>query len=373
MNFKRKASIFILATSLLLPIGMNAIPTKLSMELWNRFTNFTIGSNDASKNYFSLERGYLGIEPTFNDNLKGRFTVDIFSTDKTHSYKDSNGNDKTGTVDGAGLKLKYAYLEAAILPLAEYLPDSKLQVGLIKTYFGTIYDWSYVAIDKDLADKEGVANSADYGVALTGFLPNGFGEYAFAAYNGEGYKKVASLVNTDMAYAANLRITPITGITVGGSYMLNSVNTDKPDGVANVARENQNLMSGVGRVVYGPVDFWANYVSKKVEYPNNSTKEDVTSSGFSLMPIISLQDLVTYPVQLVGRYESWDKNTDADDDAYDTTTFGLNYNMLPNESGDPQVAIQANYLTKSFEDSSKDDEKTIMLQLKWKFNSTISN
>ena len=71
---------------------------KVSGEMWNRWTmenGTTPGDTlnaEMRQNFFSLERGYVGLETKFTDNIKGRFTVDIFSTDALK--------------DGAGLKLK---------------------------------------------------------------------------------------------------------------------------------------------------------------------------------------------------------------------------------------------------------------------------
>ncbi|MEJ2356368.1 MAG: hypothetical protein P8Y62_10840, partial [candidate division WOR-3 bacterium] len=128
--------------------SLTAMETKVSMTLWNRYTADLTGG-ELNESVFSLERGYFRVEPTFNDKIKGRFNIDLFSDDDA--------------LDGAGLKLKYAYLDfSEVLPI----PESKISAGLIKHYFGTIYDWEYISIQKALEDKEGVASSTDYGFAL---------------------------------------------------------------------------------------------------------------------------------------------------------------------------------------------------------------
>jgi hypothetical protein len=88
--------------------------------------------------------------------------------------------------------------EVTYLDFSNMLPikDSKITVGLMKTYFGTIYDWTYITIDKDPSDKYKFVSSTDYGFGISGYLPNGFGTYALAAYNGEGYKKTGGDINT---------------------------------------------------------------------------------------------------------------------------------------------------------------------------------
>lgn len=113
-----KLMIAALAALILLPGLLCAEELKLSGELWNRWileSGTAPGdSADATlRNNFSLERGYLGLEPRFSETVKGCLTVDIFSTELSK--------------DGAGLKLKYAYLDfARLIPI----PDLTTTIGL---------------------------------------------------------------------------------------------------------------------------------------------------------------------------------------------------------------------------------------------------
>ncbi|MDO9578277.1 MAG: hypothetical protein Q7J16_10365, partial [Candidatus Cloacimonadales bacterium] len=101
--------------------GILNAETKLSMELWNRWSYETI-DGDVQQNSLSLERGYFRLEPVFSSKIKGRFNLDFFSSD--------------AAADGVGMKLKYAYLDfSELIPLK----DTKVTIGLMKTYFGTIY------------------------------------------------------------------------------------------------------------------------------------------------------------------------------------------------------------------------------------------
>lgn len=389
------------------PVMNHAVETKLSGEFWGRFTNETAKFKDAnaayvnktSKNYISLERGYFGLETKFTENTKARFTIDIFSTDKTHEYLsysasatssdeampidsldvDLEEKKKTGSIDGAGLKLKYAFVDFGnLFPV----PDLTLTAGLQKVFFGTIYDWDYTLIGKAPTDEYKIVNSADYGVSFNGYLPSGMGEYALGVYNGEGYKKVGSSLkeNTDFAYLANLRLTPIPGVTVGGSYIMNTVEAEKKlDGDALVnSYAEENLMDGVLRLAYGPVDIWTEYISKDVKYPNKAS-DDFKASGFMVMPIVSLRSLIGTDIQVIGRYDSWDESERAatDDSRQLLTAFtgGINYNFLHDESAKPAMQLQLNYTTKNYDEektSSKlTDSSQVMLQLKWRFSNTM--
>ena len=387
-----------------LPVFGFAQETRLGGEFWGRYTNETAKIktnvageyvNKTSKNSIALDRGYLDLRTKFSENTNARFTVDIFSTDASHAFKTYTITDQVmpvdsffvadanGSVDGAGLKLKYAFVDFAnLIPV----PDMILTAGLQKVFFGTIYDWDYTLIGKDPVDEYKLSQSADYGVTINGFLPSGFGEYAFGVYNGEGYKKFGKNLkdNTDFAYLGNLRLTPIAGVTIGGSYMTTTVETEKKlDGEALITTyEEQALMAGVARLAYGPVDVWAEYLSKDVKLPNDSSK-DYTATGIMIMPIVKLKDFIGEDIQLIGRYDKWDE-TDRPDSSKDkklltAITAGVNYNFLHDESFVPKMQLQLNYTTKahdedkshsSYADGMK-DTSTLMMQLKWRFSSTI--
>ena len=283
---------------------------------------------------FSLERGYFRIEPKFNDKVKGRFNVDFFS--------DEDG------LDGAGLKLKYAYLDfSEVLPI----PESKISVGLIKHYFGTIYDWEYLSIQKALEDKEKVASSTDYGLALYGYLPGGFGEYAVSLLNGEGYKKTGADVDKEPEIAANLRVIPIPGLTVGVSVLYER---DESDRLA---------YAGVAHFSKGAFELWGEYLA--------SDMNDVTGSGFMVMPILKLKGMTGIDIDLLGRFDMWDGDTDIDDNGHMNITAGVNWNLIRNEKGSPMVFLQIQGERTMFEDETALDIDQLMLQLQWKFSNVL--
>lgn len=402
MNKLTGVTLALVTMAMMLQTGLAAIDTKLSGEFWGRWTNETTKNKDnnneyvdkVSKNYISLERGYIGLETTFTPNTKARFTVDLFSSDATYQYPnpvdvalpvDTLSTPKNASIDGAGLKLKYGYVEFGnLFPV----PEMYLTVGLQKTYFGTIYDWNYVTVEKAPTDLYKVVNSSDYGLTLNGYIPEGWGEYAVGIYNGEGYKKVASSLkdNTDFAYLANLRLTPIQGVTVGGSYMMNTVERDKKlsGDAANKAYEEQALMDAVTRLAYGPMDFWFEYINKDVKLPNDTNK-DYTATGLMFMPIVNLQSLLDVNIDLLARYDIWDESdkpaADKSRSLLNTLIVGGNYNFLEDASGSPQMVLQLNYTNKTYDEKKshsdfadgKKDSSQINLQLKWKFSNTISN
>ncbi|HQM04141.1 MAG TPA: hypothetical protein PLJ90_05495, partial [Candidatus Cloacimonas sp.] len=220
--------------------------------------------------------------------------------------------------------------------------------------------------------------------------PSGFGEYQLGIYNGEGYKKVGANLkeNTDFAYLGNLRVTPITGFTIGGSYMINTVERDKKlDGeIINSSYEEQKLTDIYTRLAYGPVDLTGEYIIKDVDFPNvkdiNKT-QTYTATGISIFPCLNLKAYLPYDLQLVGCYDIWDESdrveTDKARNKVTASTIGVNYNFMPDETDNPAMQLQLNYTTKKYdEDNShsdyadgQKDSSQINLQLKWKFANTL--
>ncbi|MDD5529218.1 MAG: hypothetical protein PHX21_04235 [bacterium] len=333
---------------------LEAGETTLSMELWNRFTQtrtkpkITADYQDVTRNAFSLERGYFGLESKFSDNIKGKFTIDLFSTDK---------GDKYG--DGAGAKLKYAYLEfSKLIPIK----DSKLTLGLDKTYFGTIYDWSYPVIEKALEDKEGVISSADYGITFSGYIPNGFGEYQLQMINGEGYSKAGKYVNVNPAGVANIRLIPLPGVSIGGSLIYEQSDTLTP---TNKDWNKRVCSAGVGRLAYGPIDIWLEYLTKQY-FRYYTTKEDtLTSYGLMIMPIIKLKSLIPADIDLLVRYDKWDPSMHTQNDGWSTRIAGLNWNIRQD------MLLQFNWEQKNYQDTTKCPVNDFMVQLRWKFTNLL--
>jgi hypothetical protein len=363
---------------------LSAGEIKVTGVVWNRYT--LKRSNDRTTySQFSLDRGYLTLEPKLSDKIKGRFTLDFFSSDKYN--------------DGAGLKLKYVYLQfGQLLPI----PDHSLEIGVIKHYFGLVYDWDYPVIEKVLEDKEKVLASADYGLAFIGYLPKGYGEYSIGVYNSEGYTKTQSKVNKNFASLFNLRLVPIAGITIGGSVILDKPgltglvkHTTTPTRAESLFKnvyDNRKVYAGITKLAFSPVEIWAEYLSSyydstitkkisNVAETISTTTYVYKSAGYSITPIISLKQLINLDADLVFRYDFWDANKDIKDykSASMTTIIGFNYHLLQSANGDPVLTIQLNWQRKTYKKEdptiteTKKPEDQIGLQLKWKYSSTILN
>lgn len=300
--------------------GLAPGETQFKAYTWFRYTAVRKGG-DVQKSQFAVKRGYVRWEHKLSAAVKTRATLDIFSSDKDPH--------------GAGLKLKDFYLE-----LKGIVPEGKVIFGLQKTYFGLIYDWKYITIEKALEDKQKLVSSRDYGISIGGYLPQGYGEWQLEVVNGEGYKRTGKDVDANFAYVANVRVIPIPGITVGASLLRE--------------RDDRLLMAGTGRAVYRPVEVWLEFL--------RSRKGDAVSQGFMLMPVLSIHP----KVDIVSRCDRWDKDVDKDGDSITRYIAGLNYYLVREPKG-PKVMAQAFWEREKQE--GKDPEDELSVQLRWEFAS----
>ncbi len=316
----------------MVPISLIGGETKVSMLLWNRYTN-EIVDGEVSKSKLTLERGYFRIEPTITDKIDGRFNLDFFS-------------DETSTT-GGGVRVKYAYLNFKdVLPI----PESKISAGIIQHYFGFGYDWEYITIEKVLEEVEGVAKSADYGIAFCGNFAGSKGVYAVSVYNGEGYTVTGSDLDLDPELLGNIRLALIPSFTFGGSVLY-------------VTDASKFATIGLARFSKGPFELRGEYLFQD--------KEDVKSSGFMVMPIFSLRELMNVDVDIVGRFDMWDVDADIVDDGHTRIIGGLNWNILRDANDRSQVALQIQG-QKTIYESAIPDVNLLMVQLKWGFSNTFS-
>lgn len=324
-------------------MGLFAVETRIRSEFWNRYT-MIMQKMDVKNSYISLARGYFTLEPKFNDNVKGRFTLDFYSA-LNKDFK-----------EGAGIKLKYAYID--FVKLIPYL-NATLSAGLIKHFFGTVYDWKYITIDKSLEDREKIVSSTDYGISINGIIPAGYGEYHISVLNGEGYKRSLTDVNMFPEYCGNIRIIPYPGITIGGSYLYEN-KAIHPDSTKKI----RSAYAGVGRITFGPIDLLGEYLQGKTV--------DSTSFGYMVMPVINLFKIAKLDMDLVLRYDFWEPKKDTiNKDIFKKLIFGFNWNILRDESYKPQLLLQVNAERTFFEDTTKTPTDVVMVQLRWLISNTI--
>ncbi len=338
--------------------------TQFEAYNWMRYTMKLEKENGAyatQESQWALKRGYLRWKHKFTERIDTRVNIDLFSSangrlDRVETTGITDVDSTEHTVvkkvkpkkNGADIKLKYAYVKLGYL-----IPQGDITVGLQKFYFGTIYEWKYMTIEKSLEDVEKVCASADYGVSLGGYLPKGYGTWRFQVANGEGYKHTGGDVNTEPAYVADLRFIPIPGLTLGGSALHENVGT-KPF-------EKRQWLSISPRFTSGPIDVWVNFLLGETGDKDEPTKKQ----GYMIYPTVKLSP----NLEVLGRYDHWDPDIDREDDGHNRYIAGFNYHLCKREKGRPGVMIQVNWQGEKGEAEGSEMEHKFMAQLRWEWAS----
>ncbi len=358
---------------------------------WFRYTNTStsLKITEPSVSRFALERGYLRFSHRWSPLFFTKMTVDIFSSDK---YP-----------DGATVRLKEAYADISL----PFIKDFNLTAGLQKHYFGLIYSWDYTHPDKTLGDDRGIYSSADYGVTLNGFLPGGLGELQLGVYNGEGYKYAGKYVNTSPELLANLRLTPITGITIGASVFSNSSDashykndkkgrdaTGKYFMNADTANINRLAFAPMAKVAFGPISILGEYIgynyTRRYTYYElirdsagnvvDSTLKEKTKkyqlSGVDLLPVITI---LRRKLEIYGRLSMWnhieEKSADTmelkKDRSFIRYGAGFNYHLIRREKGKPGLAFQFAWIRTQPKKEETKPTDTFMAQMRFEWSSLI--
>lgn len=366
--------------------------TELEHNGWFRYTNQSSGLKllDPSISRFSLERGYLRFSHQWTAKFFTKMTVDIFSSDK---YP-----------DGATVRLKEAFADLT-LPL----PDFNLTAGLQKHYFGLIYSWDYTHPEKSLADDQGVCASADYGVTVNGFLPNGLGELQLGIYNGEGYKYAGKYVNLSPELLANLRLTPFAGLALGASVFTNASDyspykNDKKGRTgtgtnivfmnADTTNKNRLAIAPMVRIAFGPFSLTGEYIGYnytrwfsyyKINFDSvgqiiDSTLTEKTKkyafSGIDLVPTLVL---LKRRVEVFGRFSTWERKEQHDDSmvvnkdkSFIRYGAGFNYHFARREKGKPGLEFQFAWTRTQFKNTEIKPNDSFLAQVRFEWNTIIT-
>lgn len=308
--------------------------TQFYGENWFRYTQ-KIKDDTTQQSEFEAKRIYFRYKHWHTGKLESRITLELYSDD---DYP-----------DGAGLKLKDAYVK-----FKGIIPEGDITVGLQKQYFGRVYDWEYWVIEKAIEEKYKVIHgSRDYGISVGGYLPKGYGTWRLEVINGEGYKKVGDNINTELGYIGDLRLIPIPGLTIGGSFITENTGS-RP-------YKKRLYYTGLLRYVKGPIDVWAQYLGGK-----KGDADDPTSQmGYMVFPKFSLRSPVGIDLEFFGRFDYWDPDTDKNDDGKYMYLGGLNYFFSRQAKGKPGVMLQIAFVREQPELRGTAPIDKVMLQLRW--------
>jgi hypothetical protein len=171
--------------------------------------------------------------------------------------------------------------------------------------------------------------------------------------NGEGYKKVGDMINTELGYLANLRFIPIPGVTLGGSFIMENKGS-RP-------YEKRMYYTGLARYAKGSIDLWVQYLAGQEGDPD----DPCSRMGFMVFPKFHLGWLFDHDVEIFGRFDYWDGDTDVEDDGQYLYVGGFNYFFSRMEKGKPGVMLQAAFVREQPEVEDGEPTDEIVVQLRW--------
>jgi hypothetical protein len=306
------------------------------------------------RNKFAIKRGYFRFtKKNLTPWMDAHMTFDV-----------SQASDDDSSLDGSvAVRIKYAYAKFK-LPDVAFFTKPYIEAGIVHMPwldFEEHINW-YRCQDTMFIERNHTFNSADFGLTVVTLLggeidkeyqkkvnkkyPGRYGSMAFGVYNGGGYH--ASEKNENKVVEGRLTIRPLPDIVPGLQFsyfgLTGKGNTkDEPDW-------NVNL---------GMVSYEHEYVALTGQYydgkGNQKGKDEHNKDGYSIFAELKPHKKFS----VIGRYDYFDPDDDADDDENTRYILGLAYHLdKPHKN-----MIVLDYDAVDYEDSGKEDDKRIQLTL----------
>ena len=298
---RSKPAIFLVSALMILHAAvLSAADTQVGGEVYPFFTaDITDNGDGKGYNSFDLSRVYLTVKSKLSKEVSVRITADV---------------DK---MDGSAreLYLKYAYLDWNV---SKVIPYSTVRFGLQQTgwidYMNKIWGRRYVA--KTLMDQYKALSSADYGISHLVKFPNGYGHGAIQILQGPGYKGEEENRYKDVSAFVFVRpliqVPDLTASMIGGYFYKGF--SDEPDISSENKKDRVALMTSFA--YRGIIKVTSEYFhSWDRTHPGDI--EDLEKDGISIFGELRYPEAeseILRRVALVGRYDIYDKDKDADDD-----------------------------------------------------------
>lgn len=315
------------------------------------------GGNDYSK--FALKRGYFTIKKTILPWFSARMTADISQVSDS-----AGGNNLDGSI---AMRIKYLYGQFH-LPGNSFLTKPNIEFGQVHVPWLDFEEHiNYFRLqDPMFIERNHIFNSADTGVTFNALLggtmddeyqktvnnhyPGRYGSVSFGIYNGGGYH--ASEKNENKVFEGRLTIRPLPDLLPGLQFSYLGItgkgNKDtEPDWTANM----------------GFVSYEHRYATLTGTYFKGTGSQgggdENDKDGYSIFAEVKPIDKFS----LIGRYDRFDPNTDADNDENNRYIAGVAYMLdKPHKN-----MILLDYETVTYEQDGKPDDKRLQLTLQVSF------
>jgi len=283
-------------------------------DYFYEFSNPNTATDGLNRNGFQFRRAYFTYDRDLSEKFSVRFRLEMNSPDLTRIQD-------FGTSTTLTPFIKHAYLR-----WNNFIPQSRLLFGLVGTPTFNMSEevWGYRSVEKTVMDLRSIAPSADLGMALEGKLSkSGVLNYTIIVANGTGTRS-----ETDK----NKRVYVNAPIKIQGGFSLVPY-FDYEGGNDGKDKNAMALFAGLQKPrFHGGVEVFQKKSNKAL-----ANNQDRTENGFSVFGAVKAAE----KVKLFGRFDSYDPNTDLDDDGNSLIIAGLDFAPEKNVNIMPNVRIES--------------------------------
>ncbi|HEY9519212.1 MAG TPA: hypothetical protein VIQ98_08120 [Gemmatimonadales bacterium] len=255
-------------------------------------------------NTFEVTRAYINVVGRFAHGVTVRITPDIYRTS-----------------DGLTYRLKYGFVT--------WTPDSgaiTFKLGMLNTPYVEWEEqlWDYRMQGTTAMDRNGYLSSSDIGFLVDGNWGNEAVSMSAGVINGENYNRPLGDKGKDLTARVSVRLMATDEASrTGGLRLTGYGHTGKPTGggvrqrLLGVLSYRSKLLTlaGVGAVTK----------DSALTTPVTPERQGRVLSGFGVLRVPP-----SHKLQFIGRVDSIDPNTDADDDRQTRFIVGIGYQLTPN-------------------------------------------
>ena len=355
----RVTMVILLVVVAILAGSLMAAETTVKGRIYSHWGyNMTDGAD--GENEFGLERAYITVKSKLSKYTSAQITSDLRATDI------GDGEDAKRRYE---LIMKYIFIDWTPAFGKEVL---KLRIGLLPLPYSVYQDdlWSRHYIAMNFSDINGLLTSADPGVSAIFALgeKGKCGSFSVGMFNGTSYTDLEEK-NKQKSLHLFTNLKPLVDnpdfkkSTIGAQYFKGTQNIDLGDTL--LASDYKKDVISVGALLA-----YRNLFNVGLDMGWNTTGQgigvdDKKKSGISVFGTLFLSELaqdveLLKTLNLFGRYDSFDPDTDADDDAEQLMIVGVE--CYPTKGFKASINIR----TKSF-DNGTQDENHLFLNTLFKF------
>jgi len=272
------------------------------------YAQFAYHPTDTAKhaNNFDVTRAYINVIGRFAHGIMTRVTPDIYRVaDGSLSYR-----------------LKYAFVQ--------WTPDSagplSFKLGMLNTPFVEWEEqlWDYRMQGTIALDRNGYLSSSDFGFLIDGNWGSEAVTMSAGVINGENYNRPLGDKGKDLAARLSVRLLSTDDASrTGGLRVTGYGQTGKPTGggtrqrLVGVLSYRSRLLTLAGEAA----------VTKDsvLTTPVSAERKGRVFTTFGVLRVPPSSKL-----QFIGRLDSIDPDTDADDDRHTRFIVGIGYQLTPN-------------------------------------------